>query len=181
MSPTQQSTQRTPRRDRPIEGKELRRLCGNFATGVTVVTAGGPGESVGVTANSFSSVSLDPPLVLFCLHRKSRVRPVLERSGRFAVNFLAYEQEPMAWMFAGRDSALIEDVPHHRDGAGTPVFDEALAFLSCRVVAEHDGGDHTIVVGEVVDLGESAVDRRPLIFHRGLMRTLGGAASDLGE
>ena len=155
-----------------IEPGTLREVCAHFATGVTVITTGPPGESAGATVNSFTSVSLAPPLVLFCLHERSRLRPALGRAGGFAVNFLTYEQQPLAWAFAGRESARLQDVPHHRSGTGLPVLSEALAFLACRLVTEHDGGDHTIVVGEVVELGAHHRGQDPLVFYRGAMRPL---------
>lgn len=156
----------------PIDATVLRRVCAHFATGVTVITTGEPGHSAGTTVNSFTSVSLDPPLVLFCLHRRSRLRPVLTRSGGFVVNFLACRQEPLAWAFAGRGSTKVEDVAHHRSTGGLPILSEALAFLACRLVTEYDGGDHKIMLGEVVELGAPRQEGDPLIFYRGAMRVL---------
>jgi flavin reductase (DIM6/NTAB) family NADH-FMN oxidoreductase RutF len=156
----------------PIEGKTLRKVCGLFVTGVTVVTSGAGGRSMGTTVNSFTSVSLDPPLVLFCLHQESRLRPVLEESGMFVVNFLAGQQESLAWAFAGRDTAVIEEVANHRSVGGTPILSEALAFLACRLVNDFEGGDHTIFLGEVIDLGISRPNQEPLIFFRGSLGAL---------
>ncbi|MDH6132654.1 3-hydroxy-9,10-secoandrosta-1,3,5(10)-triene-9,17-dione monooxygenase reductase component [Kitasatospora sp. MAA4] len=167
MSPQQSSSQTLP-----IEATALRRVCAHFATGVTVITTGEPGNSEAATVNSFTSVSLDPPLVLFCLHRQSRLRPVIQESGGFVVNFLARSQEPLAWAFAGRESAVVENVAHHRSEHGLPILSEALAFLSCRLIEEYDGGDHTILLGEVVELGAPSQDEDPLIFYRGAMRVL---------
>ncbi|MCX4591808.1 flavin reductase family protein [Streptomyces sp. NBC_01549] len=158
----------------PIEGAALRRVCAHFATGVTVITTGTPGSSAGTTVNSFTSVSLEPPLVLFCLHQHSRLRSPIQQSGGFVVNFLTRQQESLAWAFAGRESAKVEDVPHHRTADGLPVLSGALAYLSCRLVEEYDGGDHTIVLGEVVGLGAAGQDEDPLIFYRGSIRALDG-------
>jgi flavin reductase (DIM6/NTAB) family NADH-FMN oxidoreductase RutF len=166
--------QTTPPGRRPVDGRALRDTCGSFATGVTVITTGGPGDSAGTTVNSFTSVSLDPPLVLFCLHRQSRLRPALKDSGGFVVNFLTRQQERLAWAFAGRASASVEEVPHHRTAAGLPVLSEALAFLGCRLIAEYDGGDHSILLGEVVELGAPAHEQDPLVFYQGAMRVLEG-------
>jgi flavin reductase (DIM6/NTAB) family NADH-FMN oxidoreductase RutF len=149
----------------------LRSVCGLFVTGVTVITSGTAQRSAGTTVNSFTSVSLDPPLVLFCLHRESRLRPVLDESGTFAVNFLTGRQETLARAFAGRKTAVIEEVAHRRSAAGVPILSESLAFLACTVVNEFDGGDHAIYLGEVAELG---LHRRqePLIFFRGSLTAL---------
>ncbi|MEV1007476.1 flavin reductase family protein [Streptomyces sp. NPDC049881] len=165
----------------PVDGKALRDACSAFATGVTVITTGtgAAGRTESMTVNSFTSVSLDPPLVLFCLHRHSRLGPVLREAGGFVVNFLTYRQQHLAWAFSGRDSARVEEVPHHRTPEGLPVLTQALGHLVCRVRAEYDGGDHVIVLGEVVELGPprdaSARGEDPLIFYRGAMHALPGA------
>lgn len=156
----------------PVDGRALRTVCGNFATGVTVITTGGPEDGAATTVNSFTSVSLQPPLVLFCLHRRSRLRPVLQRSRGFVVNFLTRSQEGLAWKFAGRDSARLAEVPHHRSANGLPVLTEALAFLECRLAEEYDGGDHAILVGEVTALGTLGEEAEPLVFFKGAMRVL---------
>lgn len=156
-----------------VDSLVLRRTCGNFATGVTVITTGTAATgSAGVTVNSFTSVSLDPPLVLFCVHRASRLLPALREAGGFAVNFLSHSQEPVAWTFAGRESARFDEVPHHWSRSGPPVLSEALAHLVCRTHAEYDGGDHAIVLGEVVEIGEEREDGHPLVFYRGSMGLL---------
>jgi flavin reductase (DIM6/NTAB) family NADH-FMN oxidoreductase RutF len=157
----------------PLDGRALRTVCGNFATGVTVITTGGAQNGAATTVNSFTSVSLEPPLVLFCLHRQSRLRPALQESGGFVVNFLTHNQENLAWKFSGRGSARLAEVPHHRSASGLPVLSEALAFLECRLADEYDGGDHAILLGEVTGLGTSTEETDPLVFYRGAMRALG--------
>ncbi|EDY55977.1 MULTISPECIES: flavin reductase family protein [Streptomyces] len=156
----------------PVDGRALRTVCGNFATGVTVITTGGPEDGAATTVNSFTSVSLDPPLVLFCLHRQSRLRPVLQKARGFVVNFLTRDQAGLAWKFAGRESARLADVPYHHSAHGLPVLTEALAFLECRLAEEYDGGDHAILVGEVTALGTSSEEADPLVFFQGAMRVL---------
>lgn len=151
----------------PIEGGTLRRVCGLFVTGVTVITTGTEGNADGTTVNSFTSVSLDPPLVLFCIHEQSRLRESLRTSGRFAVNFLARRQERLARKFAGRQTANFDQVGYHHSAGGVPIISEALAFLACDIVNEFPGGDHTIVVGEVVELGIPRPRQEPLIFYAG--------------
>jgi flavin reductase (DIM6/NTAB) family NADH-FMN oxidoreductase RutF len=156
----------------PVEGRLLRNVCGLFVTGVTVITTGEEGRSEGTTVNSFTSVSLDPPLVLFCLHKGSRLRAVVEESQAFTVNFLAGPQEPLARAFAGKGTAAVTDVPHHRSANGMPVLSDALAFLACRLVKQFDGGDHTIFMGQVVELGVPREHQEPLIFFRGSLGAL---------
>lgn len=167
ISPTQ-PVQELP----PIEASMLRKVCGHFVTGVTVITSGAGPSAAGITVNSFTSVSLSPPLVLFCVHKESRLRPVIEECSAFAVNFLASPQERIAWAFAGRQSAILQDVPHHLSAGGLPILSGALAFLACRLVNEMDGGDHSIFLGEVEELGILQQAREPLIFFRGLMGAL---------
>lgn len=156
----------------PVDTRTLRSVCGLFVTGVTVITSGAAGSSVGTTVNSFTSVSLDPPLVLFCLHKDSRLRTVLGETGGFVVNFLAGQQERVAWAFAGKDTAAIQEVAHHRSAEGMPILSEALGFLACRLVNEIDGGDHTIFLGEVIELGIPRGGWEPLIFFRGSLGAL---------
>jgi flavin reductase (DIM6/NTAB) family NADH-FMN oxidoreductase RutF len=160
-----------------LDARTLRSVCGQFVTGVTVITSGSGPEVSGTTVNSFTSVSLDPPLVLFCLHRQSRLRESLERSGTFAVNFLAGQQHNLAWAFARKDAADMTLVAHHFSDDGVPVLSEALAFIVCRVVNEIDGGDHLIFLGEVIETAVPRADHDPLIFFRGVMGALADGPS----
>lgn len=155
----------------PIEPATLRRVCGLFVTGVVVITSGDGERTTGTTVNSFTSVSLDPPLVLFCLHLRSRLQEVLGQTGTFGVNVLRGDQESVAWTFAGRGTPGAPEVRYRRCVDGVPVLEEALAFLACRIVNEYPGGDHTIVVGEVIEAG---IPRRqePLIFFEGAFGVL---------
>jgi 3-hydroxy-9,10-secoandrosta-1,3,5(10)-triene-9,17-dione monooxygenase reductase component len=156
----------------PVDGRALRTVCGMFVTGVTVITSGEDGKAEGTTVNSFTSVSLDPPLVLFCLHNESRLRSVVRESQKFVVNFLQGQQEGLARAFAGKGTAEIRDVVNHPSVTGVPVLSDALAFLSCRLVDEFDGGDHTIFVGRVVELGVPRQHQEPLVFFRGWLGAL---------
>jgi 3-hydroxy-9,10-secoandrosta-1,3,5(10)-triene-9,17-dione monooxygenase reductase component len=155
-----------------IDGRMLRNVCGLFVTGVTVITTGVGGRSDGTTVNSFTSVSLDPPLVLFCLHRQSRLCPVIQESGLFVVNFLAGRQERLAMAFAGKETAAFHEVAHHRSAAGVPILSDALAFLACELVNEFEGGDHTIFLGKVCEVGVPRHNQEPLIFFRGSLGAL---------
>ena len=155
-----------------IDGRMLRNVCGLFVTGVTVITSGVDGWCDGTTVNSFTSVSLDPPLVLFCLHKQSRLCATVARSGLFVVNFLAGRQEKLARAFAGKQTATFGEVAHHRSARGVPVLTEALAFLACELVNEVEGGDHTIFLGKVCELGIPRHNAEPLIFFRGSLGAL---------
>ena len=160
----------------PFTGKDFRAALGGFATGVTVVTTYGAEGGHGMTANSFSSVSLDPPLVLVCVAKTASAVNHLERNGIFAVNVLAAGQEPLSRYFASRDrpggARAFAAVPHHRGVTGAPILEGAAAYLDCVVHASHEAGDHHIFVGEVLALSCDA-EAEPLIFHGGRYRMLG--------
>jgi flavin reductase (DIM6/NTAB) family NADH-FMN oxidoreductase RutF len=182
MSAAARSLTRTHERQ-PIEPLSLRRACGLFTTGVTVITTGPAGRADGTTVNSFTSVSLDPPLVLFCLHKKSRLHALLEESGGFTVNFLSARQQSLARHFAERRQDVFEGLPHHFTDDGLPVLSEALAHLACTTVDIHGAGDHDILVGEVVELGVPQHGQEPLIFFDGSLGPLetgAGGFSHLG-
>jgi 3-hydroxy-9,10-secoandrosta-1,3,5(10)-triene-9,17-dione monooxygenase reductase component len=159
--------------EKRVDGAELRRVLGHFATGVTVVTAC-PGDDgpVGMVANSFTSVSLEPPLVLFCAGAESDTWPRIRAAESFCVNVLSHDQRQLATDFArkGTDRYAGVELEERPDG-GPPHLAGALAHIDCRVHAEHPGGDHTIVVGEVEELAvssdEEAALAEPLIFYRG--------------
>ncbi len=148
------------------DDEQFRSVLGHFATGVTVVTALDGGEPVGVAANSFTSVSLDPPLVLFCVSHTSSTWPRIERAGKFAVNMLGEHQEEVSRVFAQRGADRFGAVAWHVGVAGSPVLDDAIAYVDCTIEAQHRAGDHEIVVGRVVDLG-MIEGSRPLLFYRG--------------
>jgi 3-hydroxy-9,10-secoandrosta-1,3,5(10)-triene-9,17-dione monooxygenase reductase component len=150
---------------RPDEA-QFRAVLGHFATGVAIITAIDAGEPVGMAANSFTSVSLDPPLVLFCAATTSSTWPRIQRSGGFTVNILGSHQEEVSRLFATRGADRFGSVGWHIGVGGSPVLDDELAYLDCRIEAEHEAGDHVIVVGRVLDLGITA-DSSPLLFHRG--------------
>ena len=133
--------------------RQLRDAFGEFATGVTVVTAVRPdGEPVGVTANSFSSVSLEPPLLLWCLSNNSSGAVAFAPGAHFAVHVLSHEQRELAVHFARRTADKFEVDQHWRANPQPPHLEGALCRFDCRVHAVHPGGDHLIVVGEVLAL-----------------------------
>jgi flavin reductase (DIM6/NTAB) family NADH-FMN oxidoreductase RutF len=139
-----------------IEKVFFRQVMGQFATGVTVVTTCSHEGLAGLTVNSFTSVSLDPPLVLICIDLSSMVLPFIRESGIFAVNILTHEQEALSRCFATSSEERYEHFCHasyHLAATGSPILDEALAFIDSRVVAEYPGGDHVIFLGQVVAMG----------------------------
>ncbi len=149
-----------------FDSKALRGALGNFATGVTVITARTPaGEKVGVTANSFNSVSLDPPLVLWSLGRKSRSLPAYSAADHFAVNVLAADQVSLSQRFATPAEDKFAGVSHRPGAGGAPLLDGCAARFQCRVVHSYEGGDHVIFVGEVV--GFDASGREGLLYYKG--------------
>lgn len=146
-----------------IDGLEFRRTLGQFATGITIVTID-LGDAVhGMTANSFTSVSLDPPLILVCVDKKNETHALLERFGRFAVNVLAEDQEPVSNYYAGRPGG--EPGRFHRPGTVAPVLEGCLSWLDCRLRWTCEGGDHSIFVAEVERLGRPG--GRPLLYFGG--------------
>jgi 3-hydroxy-9,10-secoandrosta-1,3,5(10)-triene-9,17-dione monooxygenase reductase component len=154
-----------------VDPRVFRSVCGTFATGVTVVTSGTAGPVAGLTVNSFTSVSLDPPLILVCIHNESSVLPALRRAGAFAVNILAADQEDICRSFAGRHPHRAAETDTRRGRTGAPILSDALAYLDCRLDREVDGGDHTIVIGEVLELSVQREDE-PLVFFRNTFNQL---------
>jgi flavin reductase (DIM6/NTAB) family NADH-FMN oxidoreductase RutF len=150
-----------------IDPDHFRAVLGHFATGVTVVTAADADGPVGLTAQSFSSLSLDPPLVLLCPAKSSKSWPRIEAAGAFCVNVLADDQEDLGMGFARSGADKFAGVSHqYSPSTGAPMLDGALAWIDCRLDAVHQGGDHLIVVGRVLDLG-LADSGKPLLFFRG--------------
>jgi flavin reductase (DIM6/NTAB) family NADH-FMN oxidoreductase RutF len=150
-----------------IDSARFRQVLGHFASGITIITALDGGQPVGLTAQSFSSVSLEPPLVAFFPGKASTSYPGIQRAGVFCVNVLAEDQEALCRTFAvsgGDKFAGVGFKP--AAGTGSPVLADALAWIDCRIETEHDAGDHLIVVGRVVDL-EVSRESKPLLFYRG--------------
>ena len=139
-----------------IEKDFFREVMGQFTTGVTVVTARSQDGLAGLTVNSFTSVSLEPPLVLICVDVKSTALPFIRTSGNFAVNILTSEQEYLSRCFATTSLERYEHFCYasfHVASTGSPILDEALAFIDSRVIAEYPGGDHIIFLGLVEAMG----------------------------
>jgi flavin reductase (DIM6/NTAB) family NADH-FMN oxidoreductase RutF/pimeloyl-ACP methyl ester carboxylesterase len=154
------------------DSRTLRDALGCFATGVTVVTAFAPdGSPIGLTANSFTSVSLSPPLLLVCIDRRARTLPALELANGFAVNVLHIGQQPTSNRFARPGEDRFAETPWETGEFGAPVLAGTLATFECRRHALHDGGDHVILVGEVMKACFEP-RRDPLLYFRGKYRRL---------
>lgn len=147
------------------DSASFRSVLGHFATGITVITAMDGDEPVGLAANSFTSVSLDPPLVLFCAAKSSTTWPRIQRAGHFTVNVLDEHQEDVCRLFATPGADRFAQIGWHV-GIGGPILEDVHAFLDCMVEAEHEAGDHIVVIGRVRDLGLAA-DAGPLLFYQG--------------
>ena len=162
---------------RPVDARLYRDAIGRFATGVTVVTVDDGREPRGMTANAVTSVSLDPVLLLVCVAKSARSHEALAAARSFAVNVLAADQREISDYFA-RSSADAETPmggwPYRSGATGAPILEGALTWFDCRVWEWLPGGDHSIVVGEVVDLALERPDDEPLLFHAGSYRRLGG-------
>ena len=155
------------------EPRVLRDALGCFATGVTIITTiGEDGEPIGLTANSFTSVSLEPPLVLFSLAKSSANLETFTKAGRFAVNVLHIGQQPLSNRFASREANRFEGVDWEvRFPDGSPILAGTLASFDCRTHACHEGGDHLMFVGEVLHAWFEP-HRDPLLYFKGKYRRL---------
>ena len=160
-----------------VDPRRFRDVIGRFATGVTVVTLHDGEQAIGMTANAVSSLSLDPLLILFCVDKGASAYAALERADAFAVNILALEQRDVSGFFAtsgrGDDGDAMGGFPHRAGETGAPLLDGTLGWFDCRPWARYEGGDHTIVVGEVVDFALAQPDGDPLLFFGGGYRELG--------
>ena len=146
--------------------RALRDTLGRFATGVTVITTrDADGAPVGVTVNSFSSVSLEPPLVLWSLARSALSLPAFRAHDCWAVHVLGAEQEALSARFASRGADKFAGLPHRNGIGDVPLLDGCAARLQCRTQRIYDGGDHIILLGEVVSFEQG--DATPLLFHAG--------------
>jgi len=154
------------------DARTLRDAMGCFATGVTIVTAIGPGEMpVGLTANSFTSVSLDPPLLLVCIANSAGTAPILRNADHFGVNVLQTGQQPASNRFAGKGEDRFAATAWGPGETGAPLLDGSLVSFECKRHAVHEGGDHFLLVGEVVR-AQFEPRRDPLLYFRGKYRRL---------
>ena len=156
---------------------DFRRILGHFATGVTIITTvDAAGEPSGLTASSFTSVSLHPPLILVCVAHSAQCFPAIRDGGRFAVNVLNADQESISRRFAtapaARGSEKFEGLAHKSGALGMPLLEDAHAHLECVTVHVYEAGDHTIFVGRVEAVSSSGEGPGPLLFYRGKYRQL---------
>ena len=152
-----------------IDAAEYRNVIGNFATGVTVVTTCVDGMMHGMTANAVTSVSLEPLLLLVCVARGARAHGELERAAHFGVSVLSAAQQDVSNTFASSgepESGSLRGVAFRAGKTGAPLLEGSLACLECEIDGRLDGGDHTIVLGRVLD-GEILSDEAPLLYFRG--------------
>ena len=157
-----------------IDGAAFRRVLGRFATGVTVITArDDAGQHRAITVNSFTSVSLDPPLILYCLGTSAFRFAVFARAKTFAINILRADQEDLSDRFARESDDDFADLATIEMATGSPMLADCLAALDCELEAVHDAGDHGIVVGRVAALHQAAADPGPLVYYGSAYRRLG--------
>lgn len=155
--------------DGSVDGDSSRRfrdVLGRFCTGVTVVTSMSGGRPVGMTCQSFTSVSLAPPLVLFCPAKTSRAWPQMQRAGFFCVNLLSHDQLELSDAFARKGVDKFAGVSWRESATGAPLLDGVLGWVDCTIYAVHEAGDHYVVIGRVMDLGVEEAPH-PLLFYKG--------------
>lgn len=149
-----------------IDAAHYRNVLGHFPTGVTVITAMNDARAVGMAIGSFSSVSLDPPLVLFCPQKSSSSWPLIEASGAFCANILTAEQEDVCRVMASKSDDKFAGIGYRAGVSGSPVLSDVLGFIDCTIERVHDEGDHLVVIGRVLEL-DAANEGLPLVFYRG--------------
>jgi flavin reductase (DIM6/NTAB) family NADH-FMN oxidoreductase RutF len=156
-----------------IDSRDLRNACGRFATGVCVITAN-PGDTApfGMTVNSFSALSLDPPLVMWSLQNDSDCFAAFEQADGYAINILGSDQQDLANACAKKGNHTLSTEDFVLGQSGLPVLTEALASFECKVWARYPGGDHVILVGQVEQMTNSN-EADPLLFYSGQYRGLG--------
>jgi flavin reductase (DIM6/NTAB) family NADH-FMN oxidoreductase RutF len=158
----------------PIDSQELRRILGHFPTGVTVITTkDDTGSAFGLTANAFTSLSLNPPLILICVDKGAQCYSCFVESNVFTVNFLHEDQEEISRRFATKGADKFAGLNWHEGAHGAAVLDGAIGHLECKIVQSYEGGDHTIIVGEVLS-GVASHDR-PLLFFKGKYHRMPGS------
>lgn len=149
------------------DSKAYREALGSFATGVAVVTVRAPdGAVLGMTVNSFASVSLDPPLVLWCLDKSAALFPIIEKCDAFCVSVLSEEQEEVSNRFAVAHQHEVEGLALAEGISGVAYLSESPTNFQCSVYARHEAGDHLIIVGRVEAFGVSS-DAKPLLYYKG--------------
>ncbi len=149
-----------------LDSREFRRILGHYPTGVCAVTAASAGRPVGMIVGSFTSVSLDPPLVAFLPDRRSKTWPLIEQAGRFCVNVLSDRQQDVCRALSSKSADKFENIPYRLSQAEVPILDGVVAWIDCDLHAVHEAGDHFIAVGEVRAL-DVEHPHPPLVFLQG--------------
>ncbi len=155
-------------------GKDaFRRVLGTYTTGVSIVMTKSKGTMHGLTVNSFTSVSLDPPLILVCIDKNTETYPLLKESNVFSVNILSRDQESLSQLFADphSKSSRLQNLQYREEVTGAPIIMGVLSFFDCRVEATYQGGNHDIFLGKVEKFGLGD-EKEPLLFFRGEYRSL---------
>ncbi len=155
----------TDQQDAGFDPRAFRRALGNFATGVTIMTAAVDGRKVGVTANSFNSVSLDPALILWSIDKRSTSYEVFNDASHFAVNILAADQIDLSNQFARPKDDKFVGIECEEGAGGAPLFSDCAARFQCAMHQQVDGGDHWILIGKVIAFDDFG--RSPLLYHQG--------------
>jgi len=154
-----------------IDPQELRRVMGHFATGVTIITTRDKGGThFGLTANAFLSLSLNPPLVLISVDKSAQCYSCFDESRVFTVNFLSEDQEEISRRFATKGVEKFAGLEWREGNNGAASLEGVMAHIECKIVETHDGGDHTIIIGEIVSA--TASGERPLLFFKGKYQRL---------
>ena len=153
-----------------VDTEAMRLTMRLWSCGVTIVTTGNEHERSGMTASSFTSISLEPPLVLACLHKQTRTTRLIQETGVFAVSILSASHEALSAQFAGytelpEGADRFYNVETFTAETGSPILREAIAWLDCRAYGVHDGGTHLIFVGEVLATGRTDDPVEPLVYH----------------
>jgi len=160
----------------PFDPNLFRQVLGRFATGVTVITTQHNGVKHGMTANAFSSVSLNPPLILVSVDKKANMHELLMTGSVFCVNILAEHHPDWSSWWAGKapkEGDQFADIPHSTKVTGCPVLDECLAYIDCKIWAHYDAGDHTLFLGEVQEASlNDDPNLKPLLFFSSQYRKL---------
>lgn len=153
----------------PVDSRAFKEIMSRWSSGITVVTCRREGGIHGMTASSFTSVSLDPPLLLICIDRRTRTHEYVSQQGAFGVHILGSDMQGVSDRcagFLGEEGHWLQDVEYHTELTGAPILDGTLAWMDCTVWQTYDGGDHTIFVGEIQSGGVS--EGEPLLwFERG--------------
>jgi len=150
-----------------IDPSSFRDTLGTFATGVVIATGAGGSAPAGFAAQSFFALSLEPPLVGLCPAKTSSSWPRIRAAGHFCINVLGEHQKPVCDVFARSGIDKFAEIGWRPGVTGSPILDGVKAYVDCRIVAEHDAGDHTIAVGRVLDLAVLDARRGPLLFFKG--------------